>query len=78
MHLLALLVVSAFSFVGSYLLYKLVDRIVPLRVTPKQEEQGLDLSQHGETVGETVLPPEAPVAPSRAPGGAEGSVPALA
>lgn len=52
MHLLALVVVSVFSFVGSYLLYKLVDRIVPLRVTREQEEEGLDLSQHGETVGE--------------------------
>jgi len=82
MHMLALVLVSVFSFVGSYLLYKLVDRIVPLRVSAKHEEQGLDLSQHGETVGETALAPEAPVAAvstSPKPGGsAEGSVPALA
>jgi len=57
MHMLALVLVSVFSFVGSYLLYKLVDRIVPLRVTREQEEQGLDLSQHGETVGEMPVPP---------------------
>jgi Amt family ammonium transporter len=63
MHMLALGVVSVFSFVGSYLLYKLVDRIVPLRVTREQEEQGLDLSQHGETVGETVVAPAAQEAP---------------
>ena len=63
MHMLALVVVSAFSFIGSYLLYKLVDRIVPLRVTRAQEELGLDLSQHGETVGETAVAPAAPVAP---------------
>ncbi|MFP2908509.1 ammonium transporter [Pyxidicoccus sp. 3LFB2] len=57
MHMLALVLVSVFSFVGSYLLYKLVDRIVPLRVTREQEEQGLDLSQHGETVGEVPVSP---------------------
>ncbi|MFL5345548.1 MAG: ammonium transporter [Hyalangium sp.] len=63
MHMLALVIVSVFSFVGSYLLYKLVDRIVPLRVTREAEEQGLDLSQHDETVGETALAPVAPAAP---------------
>jgi Amt family ammonium transporter len=78
MHMLALVVVSAFSFVGSYLLYKLVDRIVPLRVSREQEEQGLDLSQHGETVGETALLPPAPVvpeAPRSEPSGPRSSVP---
>jgi Amt family ammonium transporter len=55
MHLAALGIVSVFSFGGSYLLHKLVDRIVPLRVTSEHEEQGLDLSQHGETVGEAAL-----------------------
>ena len=39
---------SAFSFVGSFLLFKLTDWILPLRVTPEQEAIGLDLSQHGE------------------------------
>jgi Amt family ammonium transporter len=66
MHMLALGLVSVFSFVGSYLLYKLVDRIVPLRVTHQAEEQGLDLSQHGETVGElNVAPAAPPEAPAR-------------
>ncbi|MGQ0508073.1 MAG: ammonium transporter [Myxococcaceae bacterium] len=51
-HLLALGIVSGFSFIGSYLLYKVVDRIIPLRVTPDEEHEGLDLSQHGETMGE--------------------------
>ena len=48
-HLIALVVVSAFSFFGSLLLFKITDLIIPLRVTPEQEEVGLDLSQHGET-----------------------------
>ncbi|NVJ18308.1 ammonium transporter [Myxococcus sp. AM010] len=57
MHMLALVLVSVFSFAGSFLLYKVVDRIVPLRVTREHEEEGLDLSQHGETVGESIIAP---------------------
>ena len=49
-HLLALGIASAFTFFGSYLLYKITDAIIPLRVTEVQEELGLDLSQHGESV----------------------------
>ena len=48
-HLLALVIVSAYTFFGSYILFKLTDIIIPLRVTEEQEEIGLDLSQHGET-----------------------------
>ncbi|WP_225409469.1 ammonium transporter [Stigmatella hybrida] len=62
MHLLALGIVTVFSFAGSYLLYKVVNLIVPLRVTQAQEEEGLDLSQHGETVGETAVAAAAPEA----------------
>jgi Amt family ammonium transporter len=47
-QVLAVAVVSAFAFVGSYLLLRLVDLFSPLRVSPKEEEDGLDLSQHGE------------------------------
>ena len=50
MHLLALAIVFIFTFVGTYLLYKLTDLIIPLRVTKEQEEIGLDLSQHGESI----------------------------
>jgi ammonium transporter, Amt family len=45
---LAVIVVAAFAFVGSYLLLRLVDVVSPLRVSAKEEEEGLDLSQHGE------------------------------
>ena len=48
-HMLGLVIVSVFSFVGSLALYKLTDLIIPLRVTEAQEREGLDLSQHGET-----------------------------
>jgi ammonium transporter, Amt family len=49
-HLLGLLIASTFAFVGSWLLFKLTDRVLPLRVTEEQEVQGLDLSQHAETI----------------------------
>ncbi len=48
-HLLALAIVAVFTFGGSYLLYKITDKIIPLRVSEEQELMGLDLSQHGET-----------------------------
>ncbi len=48
-HVLAMFGVAGFSFFGSYLLYKVVDLISPLRVSPEEEALGLDLSQHGET-----------------------------
>jgi ammonium transporter, Amt family len=48
-HLLALVIVAVFAFGGSWLLYKLTDLLIPLRVTHEQETTGLDVSQHGET-----------------------------
>jgi len=47
-HLLALVVVGIFTFGGSWLLYMLTDKIIPLRVSPKNEKVGLDISQHDE------------------------------
>ncbi|MGF7055934.1 Amt family ammonium transporter [Bosea sp. OAE752] len=34
--------------VGSFILYKIVDVVVGLRVTPDQEREGLDIAEHGE------------------------------
>ncbi|GET22928.1 ammonium transporter [Prolixibacter denitrificans] len=50
-HLLALVVVSVFTFGGSYLLYWITDKIVPLRVSKEAEKVGLDISQHNESYG---------------------------
>ena len=50
LHCGALVFVAAFSFFGSWLLYKVTDLIIPLRVSGDQEEIGLDLSQHGEVM----------------------------
>jgi len=52
-QMLGLVVVSAFTFAGSWVLYRVVDRILPLRVDEAEEELGLDRSQHGETLGES-------------------------
>jgi len=47
-QLIALIAVSIFAFVGSYILFFIVNKITPLRVTEEKEELGLDISQHGE------------------------------
>jgi ammonium transporter, Amt family len=47
-HLIALFVVSAFAFVMSYIVLKVTDLILPLRVTEDDEKVGLDVSQHDE------------------------------
>jgi Amt family ammonium transporter len=47
-HLLALVIVSVFAFVGSYILLMITNAISPLRVSPEDEEIGLDRSQHDE------------------------------
>ena len=48
-HMMALVLVSAFTFLGSLILYKLTDMIIPLRVAEDSENIGLDLSQHDES-----------------------------
>jgi Amt family ammonium transporter len=47
-HLLALLIVSAFAFIGSYVLLVITNLISPLRVSEEEEKIGLDLTQHAE------------------------------
>jgi Amt family ammonium transporter len=45
---ISLVAAAGYSFVVSFGLLKLVDVLVGLRVTPDEEELGLDLTQHGE------------------------------
>ncbi|MGC6469236.1 MAG: ammonium transporter, partial [Chitinophagales bacterium] len=47
-HLIAVVLVVAFTLAMSFILYKVVDLMMPLRVRIDQEERGLDNSQHGE------------------------------
>lgn len=49
-HMMALILVAVFTFFGSIILYKITNAIIPLRVTERSEEIGLDLSQHDESI----------------------------
>jgi Amt family ammonium transporter len=49
-HMLALLLVAAFTFSGSWILYKVTDLLLSMRVREDQEYRGLDASQHGENI----------------------------
>ncbi len=44
----AMVIVVVYSFVVSYVLFKFINFIVPLRVSELEEDQGLDESQHNE------------------------------
>ncbi len=45
----AVVVVSVFAFVASWIIAMALRAIIGIRVTPEGEEQGLDFHQHGET-----------------------------
>ncbi len=47
-ELFAIVVVAGFSFFGSYILLRLINIFTPVRVSPTEEEAGLDMSQLGE------------------------------
>jgi Amt family ammonium transporter len=47
-QLKAMLCAVGYSFTVSFLIFKLVNFIVPLRVSEEEEEEGLDASQHDE------------------------------
>ena len=48
-HLLAIVIVFAYTFAMSMLLYWIVNKMIPMRVSRESERIGLDVSQHGET-----------------------------
>jgi Amt family ammonium transporter len=60
-HIYALGIVTAFTMIRSLVLYQAANLIVPMRVSEAEEEMGLDLSQHGESLdslhGEPVTEP---------------------
>ncbi|ANH82165.1 ammonia channel protein [Niabella ginsenosidivorans] len=49
-HVLVLIGVIVYVLVVSFILLKVTDLITPLRVTEEEEIEGLDLSQHGESL----------------------------
>ena len=48
-HLLAIVIVFAYTFIMSMLLYWFVNKMIPMRVSRESERIGLDVSQHGES-----------------------------
>ncbi len=47
-QLIGILAIGGYSFVVTFILLKVIRLITPLRVDASDEEEGLDLSQHGE------------------------------
>ncbi|RAJ22669.1 ammonium transporter [Pedobacter cryoconitis] len=54
-QLKGVLIVATFSFVVSFLIFKLINVIQPIRVTSEEEEEGLDASQHNEKYSQGTL-----------------------
>ena len=54
-QLKAMLIVVAYSFTVSYIIFKLIAFLLPLRVSEEEEELGLDATQHDEKYGRNPL-----------------------
>jgi Amt family ammonium transporter len=48
-QIIAVLVTLVYSFVISYLIFKILDATMGLRVSPEEEVAGLDIGEHQET-----------------------------
>jgi Amt family ammonium transporter len=53
-QIITIIVVGGFSFLGSIIIYKVVNIITPLRVSEAHEAVGLDISQHRESIYESI------------------------
>lgn len=50
-HIIVIAIVFAYTFIMSYLLYWITDKMIPMRVSRRSERIGLDRSQHDEEYG---------------------------
>ena len=50
-----MLIAVAYSFTMSYLIFKFINFVLPIRVTESEEEDGLDASQHNEKYSQGTL-----------------------
>ncbi|MFI3283148.1 MAG: ammonium transporter [Rikenellaceae bacterium] len=50
-HILAVVLVCVYTFIVTYALYWITNKMIPMRVSEKSEAMGLDLSQHDEQYG---------------------------
>ncbi len=51
MHAAALAITVIYTFTASYLLYYIINKFIPMRVSEESEDIGLDISQHNEKYG---------------------------
>jgi Amt family ammonium transporter len=63
---LAAVAAPAYAFVGTYVILRLIELVMPLRVTEREEALGLDVAQHGEEAyatgeGAILVVPEASI-----------------
>ena len=65
-HLIGSASVIAISMVGTFLIFKLVDATIGMRVSEDAEEAGLDASQHGEIINSNFSTPAEPTGMKRA------------
>jgi Amt family ammonium transporter len=54
-QLKGVLIVGVFSFVVSFLIFKIINTFQPIRVSSEEEEEGLDVSQHNEKYSQGTL-----------------------
>jgi Amt family ammonium transporter len=54
-QLKGVLIVGIFSFVVSFLIFKVINTFQPIRVSSEEEEEGLDVSQHNEKYSQGTL-----------------------
>jgi Amt family ammonium transporter len=47
-QIIAIVAVAAFSFAATYIIAKVLDKVIGLRVSESTEMTGLDVSDHGE------------------------------
>lgn len=57
-HMIALVLVVAFTFVGAFVILKITDLLLPLKVSVEDKKVGQDLSQHGENLFPAEYPKE--------------------
>jgi ammonium transporter, Amt family len=63
-QVLGVAIAAVYAFAVTYILLKVIDRFVPVRVPEDVEQEGLDRHLHGEPAYDGVAPGLAPVAPA--------------
>jgi Amt family ammonium transporter len=51
-ELIGIVAVAAYSFLGSFIILKALGMVSKLRISPREEEEGLDMAELGESIDE--------------------------